>query len=581
MDNIIGIRVRDLIEMTVLKESHVLAGTGGLDKRVTKVNVMEVPDIVDWVRPGEFLLTTAYSIKDDIEVLNTLIPALSALGLAGMGIKTKRFVESLPDTVLATADAHNFPLIEIPFEISYSDIMMPVMSELLNRQSAIISQVNDFNRRITRVMLRGGSLQEIARAIHKSVGLPVAIVEPLFKNLVVSGPEVMKSVLIKRSEQFMDKNKVQDSPVTEEEPAEGALHGTGKPGTPVNRVAIPISSDERHYGWVILWETEKTLNAMEISVIEASTSLIALDLLKKMSIYESANRHKVEFFDDLLSTETFRQQRALEHAVYMEFNQNLAYSVVVADFDSTSEVLKLTPNNANFIQTIGTKMVSIIERISRTHKGRVQFAQKSDRLIILFGQSKELSEDRVKEAVMKFAGEILHSAELEGMKELLSVGVGRQYKQLELLYKSKSEANRALANHRLCGEKGRPIHYDALGIYKLLSFEELEPELKSFFKEMLEPLATYDREKDTNLLETLKLYFDCGSNLKRVSEEMYTHYNTIIYRMQRIREISGLDLEDPSTRLNVQIALKIMDLIQTDLGSESQTGSHDFGSGAQ
>jgi purine catabolism regulator len=265
----------------------------------------------------------------------------------------------------------------------------------------------------------------------------------------------------------------------------------------------------------------------------------------------------------------------------MEFNPNLAYSVVVADFDASSEVLKLTPNNANFIQSIGTKMVSIIERISRVHKGRVHFAQKSDRLIILFGQSKDTSEDRVKEAVMKFAGEILHSAELEGMKELLSVGVGRQYKQLDLLYKSKSEANRALANHHLCGEKGRPIHYDALGIYKLLSFEELEPELKSFFREMLEPLAKYDREKDTNLLETLKLYFDCGSNLKRVSEEMYTHYNTIIYRMQRIREISGLDLEDPSTRLNVQIALKIMDLIQTDLGSESQTGSHGFGSGEQ
>jgi len=581
MDNVIGIRVRDLIELTVLKESHVLAGIGGLDKRVTKVNVMEVPDIVDWVRSGEFLLTTAYSIKDNIEILNTIIPALSDLGLAGMGIKTKRFVDVLPVSVLATADAHNFPLIEIPYEVSYSDIMMPVMSELLNRQSAIISQVNDFNRRITRVMLRGGSLQEIARAIHKSVGLPVAIVDPLFKNVIVSGPEAMKPILTQRAEQFLDKNKFQDSPTRDEEQPEGPFQASGTSGLPVSRIAIPITSDERHYGWVILWETEKTLNTMEISVIEASTSLIALDLLKKMSIYESANRHKVEFFDDLLSTEPFRQQRALEHAVYMEFNSNLAYSVVVADFDATSEVLKLTPNNASFIQSIGTKMVSIIERISRAYKGRVHFAQKSDRLIILFGQSKDLSEDRVKEAVMKFSGEILHSAELEGLKALVSVGIGRQYKLLDLLYKSKSEANRALANHHLCGEKGRPIHYDALGIYKLLSFEELEPELKSFFREMLEPLARYDREKDTNLLETLKLYFECGSNLKRVSEEMYTHYNTIIYRMQRIREISGLELEDPSTRLNVQIALKIMDLIQTDLGSESQMESREFGSGAQ
>ncbi|SCZ78271.1 PucR family transcriptional regulator [Acidaminobacter hydrogenoformans] len=568
MDKVIGIKVRDLIEMTVLKEAHVLAGFEGLDRLVTKVNVMEVPDIVDWVRTGEFLLTTAFSIKDDIERLNTMIPAFNKLGLAGMGIKTKRFVNTLPDSVLETANAHNFPLIEIPFDVSYSDIMMPVMSELLSRQSAVISQVNDFNRRLTRVMLRGGSLQEIARAINKSVGVPVAIVEPLFKTIVVSAPEAQKSILMESAARFLELNKSQDGPVRETEASGAALRGDFQPGAPVGRVAIPICSDDRHYGWVILWETNKTVNAMELSVIEASTSLIALDLLKKMSIYESANRHKVEFFDDLLSTETYRQQKALEHAVYMEFNPNLAYTVVIADFDASTELLKLTPNNAGYMQTIATKMVSILERISRANKGRVHFAQKSDRLIILFGQPKEIPEAKAKEAVMNFASEILHNTELEGLRDVVDVGIGRQYRQLEHLSKSKSEAKRALANHHLCGEKGKPVHYDALGIYKLLSFEALEPELKSFFGEMLAPLALYDREKDTNLIETLRLYFECGSNLKRVSEEMYTHYNTIIYRMQRIREISGLDLEDPSTRLNVQIALKIMDLIPTDLRSE-------------
>jgi purine catabolism regulator len=568
MDNVIGIQVRDLINMTVLKEAHVLAGFEGLDRLVTKVNVMEVPDIVDWVRTGEFLLTTAFSIKDNIESLNTMIPAFNKLGLAGMGIKTKRYIDTLPDSVLETANAHNFPLIEIPFDISYSDIMMPVMSELLNRQSAVITQVNDFNRRLTRVMLRGGSLQEIARAINKSVGLPVAIVEPLFKNVVVAGPEIQKPALMESAARFLDLSKRQDGPLRETEASEGAMLEASEHEAPLGRIAIPICSDERHYGWVILWETTKKINAMELSVIEASTSLIALDLLKKMSIYESANRHKVEFFDDLLSTEPSRQQRALEHAVYMEFNPNLAYTVVVADFDASSELLKLTPNNAGYMQTIATKMVSILERISRTHKGKVYFAQKSDRLIILFGQPKEISEDRAKETVMNFAGEILHSAELEGLRDVVKLGVGRRYHQLEHLSKSKSEARRALVNHHLCGEKGRPVHYDALGIYKLLSFEALEPELKSFFGEMLAPLALYDKEKDTNLIETLKLYFECGSNLKRVSEEMYTHYNTIIYRMQRIREISGLDLEDPSTRLNVQIALKIMDLIPNDLRSE-------------
>jgi purine catabolism regulator len=581
MESVIGIRVRDLIEITVLKESHVLAGSNGLDKLVTKVNVMEVPDIVDWVQPGEFLLTTAYSIKDDIERLNDMIPVMSKIGLAGMGIKTKRFIDSLPASVLKTAEDHQFPLIEIPFDVSYSDIMMPVMSELLSRQSAVISQVNDFNRRVTRVMLRGGSLQEIARAINKSVGIPVAIVEPLFKTVVVSSPEPLRELLTTRAELFLETAFGQEMPLHSEEFPEGGPPMLSLQGGRLSRVVIPITSDDRHYGWVILWETIKKLNKMEISVIEASTPLIALDLLKKMSIYESANRHKVEFFDDLLSQEEVRQHRAVEHAVYMDFNLNLAYGVVVADFDTSTASLRMTPNNATFIQTIGTKMVSIVERLTRTYKGRVHYAQKSDKLLMVFGQTKDTPDDKSKEAIMKFAGEILQSAELEGLKDVVSVGVGRNYKALNSLYKSRSEAVRALANHHLCAEKGRAVHYDALGIYKLLSYEELEPELLSFFREVLEPLAIYDRDKDTNLLETLKLYFECGSNLKRVSEEMYTHYNTIIYRMQRIREISGLNLDDPATRLNVQIALKIMDLIKRDLGNTLQTTAVEFGSGEQ
>ncbi len=50
---------------------------------------MEVPDIIDWVEEGEFLLTTAFSIRDRLDELEELITQLNNRGLAGIGIKTK------------------------------------------------------------------------------------------------------------------------------------------------------------------------------------------------------------------------------------------------------------------------------------------------------------------------------------------------------------------------------------------------------------------------------------------------------------------------------------------------------------
>jgi purine catabolism regulator len=79
---------------------------------------------------------------------------------------------------------------------------------------------------------------------------------------------------------------------------------------------------------------------------------------------------------------------------------------------------------------------------------------------------------------------------------------------------------------------------------------------------MLGSLIKYDNEKGTEYIKTLISYFKNSGNLKKVSEEMFTHYNTIIYRMQRIKEITGINFGDYDEILNLQIVLKIHELIK-------------------
>ncbi len=81
---------------------------------------------------------------------------------------------------------------------------------------------------------------------------------------------------------------------------------------------------------------------------------------------------------------------------------------------------------------------------------------------------------------------------------------------------------------------------------------------------MLGDLLQYDRDRDSDLLGTLRTYLECGRNVKRVSEVMFTHYNTVIYRLQRIREIAGIDLDDADTMLNMHIAIKILEVLDSE-----------------
>jgi len=560
MQHIVGISVEEFLNLDILENANLLSGFGGKGNKITKINVMEVPDIVDWVTPGEFLLTTGYSIKEDIGQLNRIIPELSKKGITGIGIKTKRYVDAIPNSVIQTSNEYNFPIIEIPFDVSYADIITPVLTEVVNRQTVILKRIAKFNERLTRIMLNGGSIDEIARAIHKSLGVGIAIAEDVFKTHVLaceeSEYESLEAIINKEFRNPRD-SKIYGDPDSDYTRVNDVVNDRT-----IQRIMIPINTEDESYGKIMVWEDMKKLSSVELSVIEASRSLIALDLMKKLSIFENENKHKIEFFDDLLSEDEARKKKAMEKANYFDFNKSLCYSVVIISIGSVENLVRLTPNNTNYLSYLNSKLVSIVERLSNINQNKILYGNKSDRMIILYGSEQDKTPEQMKKSTMRFCNEVMEYARLEMIQDNLSIGVGRNYKDVYKLSASMREANRAVENLQLNNNASEPIHYDDLGIYRILSYEELQPELLQFYKETLEPLVKYDKEKDSDLVETLNCYFACGSNLKRVSEEMYTHYNTVIYRMQRIKEIANLNLDDPNQRLNVQIALKIMNILK-------------------
>ena len=98
--------IRDALTIEPLNRAKVLAGENGLDNVITGVNVMEVPDISNWINAGDFLLTTMYPIRDNTAQMETLLLKLAEKGLAGIAIKPFRYLEKIPQSMLddATTD---------------------------------------------------------------------------------------------------------------------------------------------------------------------------------------------------------------------------------------------------------------------------------------------------------------------------------------------------------------------------------------------------------------------------------------------------------------------------------------------
>lgn len=143
-------------------------------------------------------------------------------------------------------------------------------------------------------------------------------------------------------------------------------------------------------------------------------------------------------------------------------------------------------------------------------------------------------------------------------------GVGRPAKDMDNLGSSLREAYDA-AN--LCVRLKSETHATYFGdfsLYSLLTALQNPTELQRFCNTWLADLITYDDQQHSDLLLTLRVYFDNNGNTARTAACLNIHRNTLAYRLNRIAEITRLDLDDADVRLNLQLALKARQVLSAE-----------------
>lgn len=142
----------------------------------------------------------------------------------------------------------------------------------------------------------------------------------------------------------------------------------------------------------------------------------------------------------------------------------------------------------------------------------------------------------------------------------LVMGVGRAYEGIGDLQKSFTEASRCVILSEKMNMSGRVFWYEEMGIYNLFSELADKKVMQEFIDSTLGVIIEYDRNNNSKLLETLKAYLWNNNSLIHASEQLYTHRNTVKYRVQRISQLTGMDFDDAITRLEFMNAIICMEI---------------------
>jgi sugar diacid utilization regulator len=127
------------------------------------------------------------------------------------------------------------------------------------------------------------------------------------------------------------------------------------------------------------------------------------------------------------------------------------------------------------------------------------------------------------------------------------------------------------------GSQEGVLAFEQTGAYRLLlsAMSENPSELQRFYDETVEPLVAYDEQYETDLLQTLETFLEADGNVAGTAQRLFTHRHTVYYRLERVRELTGLDVSSSDGREKLSLGLKAMRVlgISSARGPASEDGA--------
>jgi hypothetical protein len=144
---------------------------------------------------------------------------------------------------------------------------------------------------------------------------------------------------------------------------------------------------------------------------------------------------------------------------------------------------------------------------------------------------------------------------------VVTIGIGGSCRDPADIARSYGQARRTIEAVQRLGRQGQVVAFEDLGVHRLLLQVPDLAELRSFAVEILGKLSAQEHQRGAELLTTLACYFRENSSPQRTARSLHVHPNTVAYRIRRIQEITGIQLDNYRDRLMAQVALEIIDAL--------------------
>jgi purine catabolism regulator len=508
------------------------------------VTVRAQPPAFPDIYGGELALIS----MDVLKSYNSRITLAEVIqSLAQVGVTAVASADDVSDMAVAVANDCHVSLLALPEDSSLTKIEREVNTLIVNYNAQLAQRAMEIQRQLTRLAAENRDLnsllQIVARAtakpvvVHDDAGVLMAQVYPNVsrRNNPGGGRALLQSLPYGAFQTWLDR----DAP-----DLEGSIVTSPLGYTTVLKV------EKRVAGYLSLVDKQEPLDEFDRMVLTYGADVCAIELAKNRAIafaVEQARGDWVQMWlsgtpadDDLLAT---RAQQA-------GFDPSGSYMVAV--FRAATKSGAPLPLES---------LISLVrdDMVRRQINGAV--GQYVDVIVAIYPIENATQTTRVRRMVE----EVREQLTTRSPSGLVGAGISRPATNLSALRESYREAKDAVSIANELGDREDTTFYGDLKLFQLLLAlkERNLDHLRRFYLDTLGLLVEHDERKQGDLIRTLNGFFEANGNLAKAAQDLDVHRNTLVYRLERIAELTDMNLDDADNRLILHLALKIQRVLAT------------------
>jgi PucR family transcriptional regulator, purine catabolism regulatory protein len=525
-----GLKLRDLLQLPPLKGAELVTALTFDDRIIDRINIMGSPEVDHFVRPNEFILTTGYPFREQPNELIAFIEKLAEKDVAGIGIKIQRFIAEIPKEVLLKAEELHFPIVEIQPTTVFSDVVRVAMEEIFYRESEHFLTTYDRLQKFTNSIIEGEELVDVIAELEQELENPLIIkdltgdiIAPLLSNIldakelgelghVIEGKVGTGSFQVELREEFFV------------------------------AFGLPLSNDRssRYVPYIACIETNHHLTDVDFLTLEKISTILLMELTHIQFKEQVEEKYLSQFVKSLL--------RGDEISIEQSDVQS-----EITNFALEGKWLQVSILQIDESTTFFPQFTALKKHLNMVVSSQVLITSLNDHFVLLIADSEKqklhLNMKIIENEIRRFIS--FH----EEVTDFILL-IGNEVNNLQDVQKSYQQALQVRKIYQQYHFQKQSIYFNDMHIYRLLYLLPESEEIPCYIEDLIGPLLQHPRRG--MLVETLETYFAKNKNMRATAEHLFAHYNTIVYRLERIKELLELNIDDPEISLELQIALKII-----------------------